>query len=121
MKQKNTKLWLTLLSGALVLIFALSACRPAAEQTPSPGNRPARRPTQRAATEAFLQTLIAKVDQLSNQPTWTPQPTSYALSHPKRAAAPTAVVGTPATRRPTHRSSGTKCYQMEFLGDELST
>lgn len=118
MKQKNTKLWLTLLSGALVLIFALSACQPAAERDSVPEIAQRVALTQQAAaTEAFVQTLIAKVDQLSNQPTWTPQPTYTPYPTPS-AAAPTAVVGTPATPavQPT-APSGTKCYQMEFLGD----
>ena len=119
MKTKNTRLWLTLLSGALVLIFALSACQPAAEQTPSPEEIAQRvaLTQQAAATEAFVQTLIAKVDQLSNQPTWTPQPTYTPYPTPM-VAAPTAVVGTPATpaAQPT-AASGTKCYQMEFQGD----
>ena len=119
MKTKNTRLWLTLLSGALVLIFALSACQPAAEQTPSPEEIAQRvaLTQQAAATAAFVQTLIAKVDQLSHQPTWTPQPTYPPYPTPM-VAAPTAVVGTPATpaAQPT-AASGTKCYQMEFQGD----
>ncbi len=119
MKQKNTKLWLTLLSGALVLIFALSACQPAAEQTPSPEEIAQRvaLTQQAAATEAFVQTLIAKVDQLSNQPTWTPQPTYTPYPTPEPVA-PDRCRGYsshPAVQ-PT-APSGTKCYQMEFLGD----
>ncbi|HQK42296.1 MAG TPA: NBR1-Ig-like domain-containing protein [Anaerolineaceae bacterium] len=119
MNGKNSKLWLTLLSGALVLIFALSACQPAAEKTPSPEEIAQRvaLTQQAAATEAFVQTLIAKVDQLSNQPTWTPQPTYTPFPSPT-IAAPTAVVGTPAAPAPQPTApSGTKCYQMEFLGD----
>jgi len=119
MKTNKTTLWLTLISGALVLIFALSACQPAAEQTPSPEEIAQRvaYTQQAAATEAFVQTLIAKVDQLSNQPTWTPQPT-YTPYPPPEPVAPTAVVGATPTQavQPT-APAGTKCYQMEFLGD----
>ncbi|NMD26472.1 MAG: hypothetical protein GYA81_00685 [Chloroflexi bacterium] len=118
MKTKNAKLWLTLLSGMLVLIFALSACQPA-EQTPSPEEIAQRvaLTQQAAATEAFVQTLVAKVDQLSNQPTWTPQPTYTPYPTPM-VVAPTAAVGTTPTQavQPT-APSGTKCYQMEFMGD----
>ena len=118
MNGKNCKLWLTLLSGMLVLIFALSACQPA-EQTPSPEEIAQRvaLTQQAAATEAFVQTLVAKVDQLSNQPTWTPQPTYTPYPTPM-VVAPTAAVGTTPTlaAQPT-AASGTKCYQMEFLGD----
>jgi len=119
MKTNKTTLWLTLISGALVLIFALSACQPAAEQTPSPEEIAQRvaYTQQAAATEAFVQTLIAKVDQLSNQPTWTPQPTYTPYPTPEPVA-PTAVVGAtpPQAVQPT-APAGTKCYQMEFLGD----
>lgn len=119
MKTNKTTLWLTLISGALLLIFALSACQPAAEQPPSPEEIAQRvaYTQQAAATEAFVQTLIAKVDQLSNQPTWTPQPTYTPYPTPEPVA-PTAVVGATPTQavQPT-APAGTKCYQMEFLGD----
>jgi len=102
----------------LIAVFLVSACQPT-EPTLSPEQiaQSVASTQQAAATQQFVQTLIAKLDQLSNQPTWTPMPTYTPYPTPTIPPAPTAVIGTTTpTARPTEVYGG-KCYQMEFLGD----
>jgi len=79
--------------------------------------------TQQAkATQNSVETLVALVTQLSNQPTWTPQPTCpvcptqvVVLPTAQTTANPTA--GTPVPTTAPTEAAGAKCFQFDFLGD----
>lgn len=118
MKKIHANKGIITLSIVLIAVFLVSACQPT-EPTLSPEQiaQSVASTQQAAATQQFVQTLIAKLDQLSNQPTWTPMPTYTPYPTPTIPPAPTAVIGTTTpTARPTEVYGG-KCYQMEFLGD----
>ncbi|MFZ3070500.1 MAG: NBR1-Ig-like domain-containing protein [Anaerolineaceae bacterium] len=121
MKINSAKKWTILLASVMVLVVALSACQPAGTPTPSAEEIAQRVAyTQQAnATQQVISTLVAKVDELSNQPTWTPLPTYTPYPTPTTPVATAAVgTGTPTTpaSAPTEQA-GQKCYQMEFWGD----
>lgn len=114
--------WIVL--GLLCLSLVLAACAPAMEPTPSEAEiaQQVAATQQAKATQNSVETLVALVTQLSNQPTWTPQPTC--------AACPTQVCETPTTQAATTGTpeaaassaaptvaAGTKCFQFDFLGD----
>lgn len=121
MKNQTTKKWMGLLGLMSICVIALSACQPSGTPTPSPEEIAQRvaYTQQAAATEQSIQTLVAKLDQVINQPTWTPMPTYTPYPTPT-APAPTALVGeatpTAAVQAPTV-PAGQKCLQMEFWGD----
>jgi len=65
---------------------------------------------------------VALVTQLSNQPTWTPQPACpvcptqvVVLPTAQTTANPTA--GTPVPTTAPTEAAGAKCFQFDFLGD----
>lgn len=121
MKNQTAKKWMGLLGLMSICVIALSACQPSGTPTPSPEEIAQRVAftQQAAATEQSIQTLVAKLDQVINQPTWTPMPTYTPYPTPT-APAPTALVGeatpTTAVQAPTV-PAGQKCLQMEFWGD----
>ena len=108
---------IALFIAAFVAVLLISACQPSGTPTLSPEQiaQSVASTQQAAATQQYVETLIAKLDELMNQPTWTPLPTYTPYPTPTNPPAPTAVVGT-ATPEPTQVYGG-KCYQMEFLGD----
>lgn len=80
--------------------------------------------TQQArATQNSVETLVALVTQLSNQPTWTPQPACPACPT-QIVVVPTAVTTANPTEDAAQQTAeapteevGTKCFQFDFLGD----
>jgi len=121
MRKLNMKKWM--LPGLLCLSLILAACAPTAEPTPSEAEMAQQvAATQQAkATQNSVETLVALVTELSNQPTWTPQPTC--------PVCPTQIVATPTvaavttgtaeavTAAATTASSGAKCFQFDFIAD----
>ncbi len=121
MKTKKTNQWMAAFALMLTTILVLTACQPAGTPTPSPEEIAQRvaYTQQAAATAQSIQTLVAKVDELSNQPTWTPMPTYTPYPTPTMPA-PTAQVSaatpTVAVQAPVV-PAGQSCYQMEYWGD----
>ena len=117
MKKIFSSKGMALFIAAFVAVLLISACQPSGTPTLSPEQiaQSVASTQQAAATQQYVETLIAKLDELTNQPTWTPLPTYTPYPTPTNPPAPTAVVGT-ATPQPTQVYGG-KCYQMEFLGD----
>ncbi len=112
-----------MIPGLLCLSLVLAACAPAVEPTLSEAEiaQQVAATQQARATQNSVETLVALVTQLSNQPTWTPQPTCPACPTQVCATptAETAAGGTPeaaATAVPTVQA-GVKCFQFDFLGD----
>ena len=120
-KMKKTKgIILALLSLSLVL----AACAPSLPPTPSEAEiaQQVASTQQAKATQNSVETLVALVTELSNQPTWTPQP-ACPVCPTQVVVVPTAAT-TPnpneATAQPTTAptaEAGKKCFQFDFLGD----
>ena len=73
---KNMKRMTWIILGVLSLSLVLAACAPAVAPTPSEAEiaQQVAATQQAKATQNSVETLVALVTQLSNQPTWTPQP-----------------------------------------------
>jgi len=119
MKKNFTGKGVVFFSLALVAILAVSACQPTGTPTLSPEQiaQSVASTQQAAATQQFVETLVAKLDELTNQPTWTPMPTYTPYPTPTNPPAPTAVIGTTTPTVAPTEAAGTRCYQMEFWGD----
>jgi len=102
----------------------LAACAPSVPPTPSEAEiaQQVAATQQAKATQNSVETLVALVTQLSNQPTWTPQPACpvcptqvVVLPTAQTTANPTA--GTPVPTTAPTEAAGAKCFQFDFLGD----
>ena len=120
-KMKKTK-WIIL--ALLSLSLVLAACAPSLPPTPSEAEiaQQVASTQQAKATQNSVETLVALVTELSNQPTWTPQP-ACPVCPTQVVVVPTAAT-TPnpneATAQPTTAPTadgGKKCFQFDFLGD----
>jgi len=120
-KMKKTK-WIIL--ALLSLSLVLAACAPSLPPTPSEAEiaQQVASTQQAKATQNSVETLVALVTALSNQPTWTPQP-ACPVCPTQVVVVPTAAT-TPnpneATAQPTTAptaEAGKKCFQFDFLGD----
>jgi len=120
-KMKKTK-WIIL--ALLSLSLMLAACAPSLPPTPSEAEiaQQVASTQQAKATQNSVETLVALVTELSNQPTWTPQP-ACPVCPTQVVVVPTAAT-TPnpneATAQPTTAptaEAGKKCFQFDFLGD----
>ncbi|MEA4931120.1 MAG: NBR1-Ig-like domain-containing protein [Anaerolineaceae bacterium] len=118
--KKSKWIILALLSLSLVL----AACAPSLPPTPSEAEiaQQVASTQQAKATQNSVETLVALVTELSNQPTWTPQP-ACPVCPTQVVVVPTAAT-TPnpneATAQPTTAptaEAGKKCFQFDFLGD----
>ena len=113
-----------IIPGLLSLSLVLAACAPSAPPTPSEAEiaQQVAATQQAKATQNSVETLVALVTQLSNQPTWTPQPTcpvcpTQIVYTPTAATTPNATeAATQPTTAPTE-AVGAKCFQFDFLGD----
>ncbi len=76
---------MALFIAAFIAILLVSACQPSGTPTLSPEQiaQSVASTQQAAATQQFVETLIARLDELTNQPTWTPLPT-YTPYQPRR-------------------------------------
>lgn len=122
MRKMNKMKWIFL--GLLSLSLVLAACAPSVPPTPSEAEiaQQVAATQQAKATQNSVETLVALVTQLSNQPTWTPQPTCpvcptqvVVLPTAQTTANPTA--GTPVPTTAPTEAAGAKCFQFDFLGD----
>ena len=120
-KMKKSK-WIIL--ALLSLSLVLAACAPSLPPTPSEAEiaQQVASTQQAKATQNSVETLVALVTELSNQPTWTPQP-ACPVCPTQVVVVPTAAT-TPnpneATAQPTTAptaEAGKKCFQFDFLGD----
>lgn len=121
---RNMKRMKWLILGLLSLSLALAACAPSVPPTPSEAEiaQQVAATQQAKATQNSVETLVALVTQLSNQPTWTPQPTcpvcpTQIVVVPTAQTTPNA---TEAAAQPTAapvEETGTKCFQFDFFGD----
>ena len=107
-----------------LLSLVLAACAPSLPPTPSEAEiaQQVASTQQAKATQNSVETLVALVTELSNQPTWTPQP-ACPVCPTQVVVVPTAAT-TPnpneATAQPTTAptaEAGKKCFQFDFLGD----
>ena len=121
MRKLNKMKWIIL--GLLSLSLALAACAPSVPPTPSEAEiaQQVAATQQAKATQNSVETLVALVTQLSNQPTWTPQPPCPAcptqvVPTAQTTANPTDGVTEPTAAAPTE-APGAKCFQFDFLGD----
>jgi hypothetical protein len=119
---RNMKRIKWIILGLLSLSLVLAACAPSVPPTPSEAEiaQQVAATQQAKATQNSVETLVALVTELSNQPTWTPQPAC--------PVCPTQVVVVPtptpnateAAAQPTTAPTdevGVKCIQFDFLGD----
>ena len=122
MRKMHIMIWIIL--GLLSLSLVLAACAPSVPPTPSEAEiaQQVAATQQAKATQNSVETLVALVTQLSNQPTWTPQPTCpvcptqvVVLPTAQTTANPTA--GTPVPTTAPTEAAGAKCFQFDFLGD----
>jgi hypothetical protein len=122
MRKMHKMKWIFL--GLLSLSLVLAACAPSVPPTPSEAEiaQQVAATQQAKATQNSVETLVALVTQLSNQPTWTPQPTCpvcptqvVVLPTAQTTANPTA--GTPVPTTAPTEAAGAKCFQFDFLGD----
>ncbi len=113
-----------IIPGLLSLSLILAACAPSVPPTPSEAEiaQQVAATQQAKATQNSVETLVALVTQLSNQPTWTPQPACpvcptqvVVLPTAQTTANPTA--GTPVPTTAPTEAAGAKCFQFDFLGD----
>ncbi len=122
MRNMERMKWIIL--GVLSLSLVLAACAPAVAPTPSEAEiaQQVAATQQAKATQNSVETLVALVTQLSNQPTWTPQP-ACPVCPTQVVAVPTAVTTanpTQGANQPTAAPTeevGKKCLQFEFWGD----
>ena len=77
MKKIFSSKGMVLFIAAFVAVLLISACQPSGTPTLSPEQiaQSVASTQQAAATQQYVETLIAKLDELTNQPTWTPLPT----------------------------------------------
>ncbi len=122
MRKMHKMKWIIL--GLLSLSLVLAACAPSVPPTPSEAEiaQQVAATQQAKATQNSVETLVALVTQLSNQPTWTPQPTCpvcptqvVVLPTAQTTANPTA--GTPVPTTAPTEAAGAKCFQFDFVGD----
>jgi len=122
MRKMHKMKWIFL--GLLSLSLVLAACAPSVPPTPSEAEiaQQVAATQQAKATQNSVETLVALVTQLSNQPTWTPQPACpvcptqvVVLPTAQTTANPTA--GTPVPTTAPTEAAGAKCFQFDFLGD----
>ena len=122
---RNLKLMKWMILGLLSLSLVLAACAPSVPPTPSEAEiaQQVAATQQAKATQNSVETLIAMVTQLSNQPTWTPQPAcpvcpTQVVVVPTAQTTPntTEAAAQPTAAAPT-QEAGTKCFQFDFLGD----
>jgi len=119
MRKMHKMKWIIL--GLLSLSLVLAACAPSVPPTPSEAEiaQQVAATQQAKATQNSVETLVALVTQLSNQPTWTPQPTCpvcptqvVVLPTAQTIANPTA--GTPVPTTAPTEAAGAKCFQFDF-------
>lgn len=122
MRKMHKMKWIIL--GFLSLSLVLAACAPSVPPTPSEAEiaQQVAATQQAKATQNSVETLVALVTQLSNQPTWTPQPACpvcptqvVVLPTAQTTANPTA--GTPVPTTAPTEAAGAKCFQFDFVGD----
>ena len=121
---KNMKRMKWIILGVLSLSLVLAACAPSVAPTPSEAEiaQQVAATQQAKATQNSVETLVALVTQLSNQPTWTPQP-ACPVCPTQVVVVPTAVTTanpTQGANQPTAAPTeevGQKCLQFEFWGD----
>ena len=122
MRKMHKMKWIIL--GLLSLSLVLAACAPSVPPTPSEAEiaQQVAATQQAKATQNSVETLVALVTQLSNQPTWTPQPACpvcptqvVVLPTAQTTANPTA--GTPVPTTAPTEAAGAKCFQFDFVGD----
>ncbi len=122
---RNLKNMKWLIVGLLSLSLVLAACAPSVPPTPSEAEiaQQVAATQQSRATQNSVETLVALVTQLSNQPTWTPQPACpvcptqvVVVPTAQTTANPTGAAAQPTAAAPTEEA-GTKCFQFDFLGD----
>ena len=122
---RNLKLMKWMILGLLSLSLVLAACAPSVPPTPSEAEiaQQVAATQQAKATQNSVETLVALVTQLSNQPTWTPQPAcpvcpTQVVVVPTAQTTPNATeaAAQPTAAAPT-QEAGTKCFQFDFLGD----
>lgn len=122
MRKMHKMKWIIL--GLLSLSLVLAACAPSVPPTPSEAEiaQQVAATQQAKATQNSVETLEALVTQLSNQPTWTPQPACpvcptqvVVLPTAQTTANPTA--GTPVPTIAPTEAAGAKCFQFDFVGD----
>lgn len=122
---RNIKGMKWIILGLLSLSLVLSACAPSVAPTPSEAEiaQQVAATQQAKATQNSVETLVALVTQLSNQPTWTPQP-ACPVCPTQVVVVPTAVTTanpTQGANQPTAAAAteeaGKKCLQFEFWGD----
>ena len=108
--------WIIL--GLLSLSLALAACAPSVPPTPSEAEiaQQVAATQQAKATQNSVETLVALVTQLSNQPTWTPQP-ACPVCPTQVVVVPTAQTTSEPTAVAPTEEPAVKCIQFEFLGD----
>lgn len=122
---RNMKLMKWMILGLLSLSLVLAACAPTVPPTPSEAEiaQQVAATQQAKATQSSVETLVALVTQMSNQPTWTPQPAcpvcpTQVVVVPTAQTTPNATeaAAQPTAAAPTEEA-GTKCFQFDFLGD----
>jgi len=120
---RNMKRIKWIILGLLSLSLALAACAPSVPPTPSEAEiaQQVAETQQAKATQNSVETLVALVTQLSNQPTWTPQPAcpvcpTQVVVVPTATPNATEAAAQPTAAAPTD-APGAKCFQFDFLGD----
>jgi len=122
-KMRNVKKIRWIILGLLSLSLALAACAPSVPPTPSEAEiaQQVAATQQAKATQNSVETLVALVTQLSNQPTWTPQPACPACPTLVVPTAQTTADATDGATEPTAavptEEPTVKCLQFDFLGD----
>ncbi len=119
---RNLKKIKWIILGLLSLSLVLAACAPSVPPTPSEAEiaQQVAATQQAKATQNSVETLMALVTELSNQPTWTPQPTCPVCPTLVVPTAQTTTDPADATAEPTAAATeepGVKCFQFAFLGD----
>jgi hypothetical protein len=125
-ERMNKKSLILIISGVIIAALVLGACQAPAEQPMSEAEMAQQVAATRAAiaTQNSIETLVAKVTELSIQPTNPPCPTCPACPTQPAAtvAMPTSqVTGSPqptattAAQQPP--AEGGRCLQFDFLGD----
>ena len=120
----NKKSLLLLFSGLLIATLLLGACKGQVEQTLSEAEMAQQVAGTRAAiaTQNSIETLVAKVTELSVQPTMPvcptcpPPPTATVPMPTPEGTGETLPTATTAVQSPP-LEEGTRCLQFEFLGD----
>ena len=122
MRKMHKMKWIIL--GLLSLSLVLAACAPSVPPTPSEAEiaQQVAATQQAKATQNSVETLVALVTQLSNQPTWTPQPAcpvcpTQVVVLPTAQTTTNPTAGTPVPTTAPTEAVGAKCFQFDFLGD----